>query len=105
MSTILPNYQTEDIFYQPQLTRYHHAHRSPRNTERMNLEINQLRYDVFKLYEFISNVDSNLVSYFRSIENAESGVPAALGTVTGLDDLNMTVQRLANRIEILEKGL
>lgn len=105
MSTILPNYITEDVFRQPQFTRYHHSFRSPINSERMNLELSQLRYDIFKLYEFISNIESNLTSHFKNIQTAEGQIPDALGSITGLDDLNVAVQRLANRIEILEKDL
>lgn len=105
MSTILPNYATEDIFHQPQLTRHHHPFRSPMNSEKMNLELSQLRYDIFKLYQLISSIDSNLISYFKNIQTPEDQIPSALGSLTGLDDCNMVVQRLADRIEILEKGL
>lgn len=105
MATILPEYSTEDIFIQPQLTRYHHKHRSPMDSEKLNLELTQTRYDIFKLYELMSVLESNLVSYFSIIEEASSGVPAALGQFTGLNDLNTRLQRLADRIETLEKGL
>lgn len=62
-------HQPEDVYLQPQLTRYHHAYRSPRNSERFNLESEQLRYDIMGISKQTDDLAANVTSTFTDIHD------------------------------------
>lgn len=109
LPSIHPEYHTSEDFQQPQLTKYHHAFRSPMSTEKMNLEANQLRYDIFKLRERLNNIQSNTEDSFSVVIDGSdldtylySATPTSIQSVEGLVQI---LNGLSHRLEILEKGL
>lgn len=104
-------YPIEPIFLQPQFTRYHHAHRSPLNSEKLNLEAGQIRYDLFKLYEKINNLIINTNNAFTELGEFSDATPSILwddgiaSPVPNLSELGKRLEMLGRRLEIIEKGL
>lgn len=68
MSTLTPDNRKTEFVYQPHLIRYHHAYRSPMNSQRLNLQQNSLAYDIMKLNQkmitFESKLDTQMTNWF-----------------------------------------
>jgi hypothetical protein len=58
---------------QPQLTRVRHPYRGPRSSYRINLEINQLAYDILRLYSRVGGMRDNFSTQISII--GEGGDP------------------------------
>ncbi len=103
--SILPDYR-EEWLIQPQFTRYHHAYRSPRSSERLNLEMSQFAYDVNKLYQLVEELQTEMLESFDTIVDLDpSNVPSAMNITMTIEDLNEQLRSISDRLEILEKGL
>jgi hypothetical protein len=81
MLSLLPEYTaSENVFFQPQTQRYHFPFRSPRNTERMNLFMGQVSYDIYTLYGRMHQTNIDLSAFFTTIYYINStSIPVALG--------------------------
>lgn len=79
--SLLPGYAlSENIFVQPQTQRYHFPFRSPRNTERLNLLMGQLNFDIYTLYSALGRVTAELDLFFFTIFYLDpTAIPLALG--------------------------
>jgi hypothetical protein len=115
LPSVKPSYETSDIFFQPQLTRYHHAFRSPMQSESVNLEINQLRFDILKMYERLNDLQANMVDYLKALVDGsgvdtyemvfESATPSSNYAVVSLTVITQALEAMSDRLLILEKGL
>lgn len=150
--TILPRFNSQTPFYQPQLTRYHHPFRAPMNSAKLNLANQQFRFDVQKLYARAANLSRMIPSLLKAVVSTTSANTAvvlgyieaveygnaydidengALNTTNpvtssfsyttsasvttqlstlldsgiSLESLNTKLQRISDRITILEKRL
>lgn len=150
--TLRSNFLAENRFYQPQMTRYHHAFRSPISSQKLNLVYGQLSFDIKKLYakvyhlrnqissslEVLTTTSSNSVAvvlgFFEAVEFASvydingDGVLDTTSPITSsykfvnssgtstnwstlfdsdiaFENLSTKIQRLVDRITILEEGL
>lgn len=109
MISFTAKYHTnEKAFYQPTFTRYRYALRSPLNSERLNSQYQQFRYDVGRLYQKTDSSNTNLDGYLDASYNGLSeniSINDVIGTLPGLEKLASRLQGYSDRLEILEKGL
>lgn len=115
LPSVKPSFSNDDVFLQPQLIRRHHAFRSPLVSETLNLEVNQLRYDILKLYDRISNLQTTMASYFGVMVNGsgsdvysmvwDSATPNSNYAVSSLAVIAQALEGMSARLLILEKGL
>lgn len=107
-------HSNEKVFYQPNVMRLRAPLRSPMNSERLNLEAGQFRYDIFNLYQQNDSAQTKLDSNLSMINDGDSSVyqitkanvatPTAI-TIKSLASLAAKFDTLNRRMEILEKGL
>ena len=117
LPSFLIRHELDTVFTQPQLTRYHHPYRAPINSERLNLEVGQMRYDFYMLYAQFTAIITILEANFSIIDNG-SGVdiysvswssmatPTPTNTlITSLQTISQSIERMSKRLSILEEGL
>lgn len=98
-------------FSAPQLTRVRHRYRGPRESEKINLEINQLAFSIRRLYEMykaISDEFANDVQLLTeggviTVEEEDGATPTPV-YVDGLDELAAKLESLMKRVESLEEN-
>ena len=115
LPSVKPSFSNDDVFLQPQLQRYHHPFRSPMNSEIMNLEINQLRYDVLKLYDKINTLQTSMQSYFSVLVNGSGNdvysmvfagaTPSSNYGIVSINVITQALEAMSERLFILEKRL
>ena len=115
MSELDVNHNLNDIIVQPQMTRHHHAYRSPMSSEILNLEISQFRFDIAKIYKKAGDLISDLEQKMSALHSDSYTLEGSTFyrwldetsgnfVVKSVDNIINQLEVLKNRIEILEKG-
>lgn len=110
MSTIRPDFTRTSKVIQPNFNRYHHAHRSPMSTEKLNLEAQQFKYEVYQLYKIMDIIESSLnlsltENFSGCVLDHKFNAEATVTSITGLDDIIVRVNNMERRLINLERGL
>lgn len=114
MSTFVPDNRKDDEVVEPTFIRTRHLRRSPRSSEKLNLDDSTFTYDIYKLYEKyqaleeeMNQILSNLFGIgfvvdgytFKHIDES-----VAYSTVIySLEKISSKIQELQERLSILEQ--
>jgi len=106
MPTFYAEHNIRRHFNAPQFTRSRHRFRGPRESEKINLEMDQLYYSIHKLYQiqdefqehFVQSANLLLEGGNIDVEFNEDG-PIE---VIGLEELVVRVDMLRRRVKALE---
>ena len=114
ISFIAKYHLTETQFYQPNLSRSRQALRSPRSSERINLEVSQFLFDIYKLYEKVLAAESTLDDDFETMNEGDTTVyqitmsgdatPSSV-KIPSLESIALRFEAFNKRLEVIEKGL
>ncbi len=99
MSDLVPEYSKHNNVIQPQLSRVHHAFRGPMNSGLMNLQAEQIRYDLTMLRSKLEGFSTLLEERLEDL--VEGGDFAAL-TLDTLDSIYQKIQEFETRIKRLQ---
>lgn len=83
---------------QPNLTRQRHRFKGPRESEKINQEIYQIRYDAMKLHQKLDEVEQILDDLYELIfnEDSASNLNEILAQGTTLNTLGVITQMLGS---------
>lgn len=115
MSQLHVKHNLKDTIIQPQFVRHHHAYRSPMSSEIINLEINQFRFDLAKIYkkasDIIYDLETKMNILYSNINTLEgytfyraSDESSGSFVTNSLDNVANKLEVLKNRLDRLEKG-
>lgn len=115
MGLLTPDNRKTEAVYQPHMVRYHHAYRSPINSERFNLQQQAFAYDIFKLYgktdTLKTKVDTQTETLFDdgigitgswSWKNSDLTVLSPM-TIQSLNGLMGKLKLIEQRTKVLEQ--
>lgn len=85
---------------QPNLTRARHRYRGPRESHKVNLEINQYLYDITRLYQLTLTAEATFRAHMLTLTDGGQAIPDL--DVVGLTELTNRTQRLRDRVRALE---
>jgi len=106
MPTLYHEYNRREQFLAPQYTRSRHRYRGPRESYKVNLEIDQFAFSVHRLHETYEDFRGEFVTKaFLLLEGGESGFNDADDQqvlLPGYEELVARLQRIQNRVRALE---
>lgn len=116
MTTLYSQFGDQDSWvYQPQLTRWRFAHRSPMSSLRFNQEQSQFHYDMAKLYSKNRDLETRVDAYFSDIRDGntyedlqihwEAGDELENIDLISIEEIGAGLQKLLDRLEAIEKDL
>lgn len=118
MSDLNINHQQKEDVLQPQFIRTHHSFRSPMDSEDLNLEINQFRFDLVFLYKAFGDLLKTLEEKMAVLHSDIYTLPNSLSikvneaiqtqlsfVFNSMNSISTKLEKIQYRIDILEKGL
>lgn len=94
-----------NFFSAPQFNRMRHRYRGPRESSKINLEVDQISFSLHKLYETYNAIFGDFRTYANLLlEGGDTEVDSLSGDLVldGLEELTARVVALDKRVKALE---
>ena len=103
-----------DRYYQPNYVRTRHPYRGTRDSEKVNLELGQMRLELYKLYNMIYTSYNNFNAIVSAFYDSSNPIPAEVYgnevnllveySIEGIDNIAKQIAELNGRLTELEKS-
>lgn len=104
----MPEFYTNDRrnlhFDAPQFNRANHRYRGWRESEKINQEINQIRFSIYKLYERYDNINDELDVKIDLLSDGGAVTAVLNTTLDGNTSLAAKINVLHQRVKALEEN-